>query len=187
MKASIPEFETARLFLRGVTLEDAPSYQKHFADYEVIRLLAAAVPWPFPDDGVHEFLEKVILPAQGNDRWLWGLFLKTNPDELIGAVDLWRVGRPENRGFWLGRKFWGQGLMTEAVTPVMDYAFDHLRFEKLTFSNALGNEKSRRVKVKTGARLIGTRRAEFVDKQYSEAETWELTKEEWRRFRKKES
>ena len=98
---------------------------------------------------------------------------------MIGGVDLWRVGIPENRGFWLGKPFWGQGIMTEAVTPVMDYAFNELGFDKLIFSNALGNNKSRRVKEKTGARFIGTRAAKFVDPAYNEAETWELTKGEW--------
>ena len=48
------------------------------------------------------------------------MFLKTNPNELIGAVDLYRDGKPENRGFWLGKPFWKQGIMTEAVTVIMD-------------------------------------------------------------------
>jgi len=123
------------------------------------------------------------VPAQGNDRWVWGIFLKVNPIELIGVVDMWRDGRPENRGFWLGRKFWGQGIMTEAVQPIMNYAFEVLGFEKLVFSNALGNLKSRRVKEKTGARLVGIRPAEFVNPAYTKAETWELTREEWTKFR----
>ena len=179
----VPSFETARLLLKPVTLGDLPGYQKYFVDYEVIRHLSDAVPWPYPDDGVRFFLENVILPVQGTDRWVWGIFMKTNPDELIGCVDLWREGRPENRGFWLGRPFWGQGLITEAVEPTIDYAFSHLGFEKLIFSNALGNTRSRRVKEKTGARLIGTRPAKFVDPGLSEAETWELKKEDWDRLK----
>ena len=77
--------------------------------------------------------------------------------------------------------------MTEAVEPLMDYAFDHLGFDTLIFSNALGNTKSRRIKEKTGARLIGTRPAKFVSQDYTEAETWELTKEDWKGFRSKQS
>jgi RimJ/RimL family protein N-acetyltransferase len=179
----VPSFETERLILRPVTLADAPSYQKHFADFEVIIQLSASVPWPYPEDGAAHYIRNFILPKQGADEWYWGIFEKSNPQEMIGGVDLWRQGRPENRGFWLGRKFWGQGYMTEAVRPVMDYAFNELGFETLRFSNALGNLKSRRIKEKTGARLIGTRRAEFVNPAYKEAETWELTREEWQKFR----
>ncbi len=180
---AIPVFETRRLLLRGITLQDAPSYQRHFNDYEVISQLASVVPWPYPDKGAEDFIRTFILPQQGRDRWFWGIFLKDNPGEMIGGVDLWRNGSPENRGFWLARKFWGKGLMTEAVEPVMDYAFADLGFDKLIFSNALGNTKSRRIKEKTGARLIGARPAKFVSQDYTEAETWELTKVEWAHFK----
>lgn len=159
---------------------DVPSYQKHFVDWEVIRNLAAHVPWPYPDNGVAEYVAQHLLPTlEKKDRWFWGIFLKTNPGEMIGGVELWRPGKPENRGFWLGRKFWGQGYMTEAVAPVMDYAFNELGFEKLVFANALGNTKSRRVKEKTGARLLHVVPAKFVDPQFTEHEIWELSKGEW--------
>lgn len=177
--SNLPSFETKRLILKGVTSEDIPSYQKHFSNYEVISHLSAAVPWPFPDNGVEEFLNNVIFPTQGKTQWLWGIFEKENPHEIIGAVHLWRDSRPENRGFWLGQPFWGKGYMTEAVEPVMDYAFHDLRFEKLVFANAVGNERSRRVKEKTGARLIAVKPAKFVNPNFTEHEVWELTKSEW--------
>lgn len=179
MKIDISEFETSRLYLRPITLDMADGYKKYFVDYEVIRHLSAVVPWPYPDNGVVEFLQNVILPPQGIDRWTWGIFLKSNDTELIGCVDLWRKGTPENRGFWLGKPFWGNGYMTEAVEPVIEYAFNSLGFDKLLFSNALGNNRSRRIKEKTGARLNCTRDAKFVDSSLTSAETWELTKESW--------
>jgi [ribosomal protein S5]-alanine N-acetyltransferase len=177
----LPEFETSRLLLRGVTPLDVPSYEKYFVDYEVISHLSAAVPWPYPKNGVPDFLNQFIFPNQGKDQWLWGIFEKNNPHELIGVVHLWKEGRPEHRGFWLGKPFWGKGYMTEAVAPVMDYAFNKLGFEKLVFANAVGNEKSRRVKIKTGARLVDVRPAKFVNPAYKEHEVWELTKEEWQK------
>lgn len=179
MDTLIPTFKTARLILKPVSLEDVESYKKHFVDYEVIQFLSSAVPWPYPDNGVEYFLENLVLPRQGIDRWCFGIFLKTNPRELIGCVDLWREPRPENRGFWLGRSFWGQGFMTEAVAPVTKYAFNKLGFEVLYFSNAVGNTASRRVKEKSGATLLGVRPASFVSPEFSEAELWELKKEDY--------
>ena len=178
-KVILPEFKTERLILKCVSLEDIPSYTKHFVDYEVIEHLAAGVPWPYPANGVEWFLKEVIQPHLGKTRWMWGIFEINNPNELIGCVDLWRDGHPENRGFWLGKKFWGQGYMTEAVEPIMNYAFDELGFDKLVFANAVGNLKSRRVKEKTGCRLIDIRPAKFVNSKYTEHEIWELTKEEY--------
>lgn len=182
MTETLPILSTDRLILKAVTIQDLPAYKKHFVDYKVIQFLSSNVPWPYPEDGVEYFLNNLIFPRQGKDRWCFGIFLKTNPDELIGCVDLWREPVPENRGFWLGKKFWGQGIMTEAVKPIMDYAFDHLGFEKLYFTNAVGNNASRRVKEKSGATYVETRPAKFVSPEFTETELWELTKENWKKF-----
>jgi ribosomal-protein-alanine N-acetyltransferase len=120
-----------------------------------------------------------VLPVQGRDRWVWGLHLKRDDSGLIGAVDLWREGCPENRGFWLGRAFWGQGYMTEAVIRVTDFAFDELGFDHLVFSNAVGNQRSRDLKARTGARIVDVMPKKFVDPTYSHTEIWRLTKAEW--------
>ena len=179
----LPEFETERLFMRGVRIEDAESYEKNFATYEVIQHLSHFVPWPYPVDGVRSFLQESVLPHQGKSRWLWVIFLKDQRGEVIGCVDLWAKGCPEHRGFWLAVEHWGKGFMTEAVTPVMDYAFEHLDFEELIFANAVGNERSRRIKEKTGATYVETRPAKFVNSAYKEHEIWRLTKENWFKFR----
>ena len=179
-----PNIQTKRLTLKAVTEDDIPSYEKHFIDYEVIRHLALEIPWPYPADGVEEFVNQQIIPNQGHDKWVWGIYLQQHPDELIGVVDLWRNGNPEHRGFWLGKAFWNQGFMTEAATAINDFAFEELGFEKLVFSNAKGNVQSRRIKEKTGAKLIGVEPALFVDPVYSEHEIWELTKQDWLEFKK---
>ena len=179
MKFEVPTFETDRLILRAMRISDAPSYQRYFNDFEVISQLSATCPWPYPADGAIRFLSSVVFPNQGQGRWDWGIFLKSASEELVGSIGLWRTGLPQNRGFWLGRPFWGQGFMTEAVSPINDYAFTDLGFEKLIFSNALGNSKSRRIKEKTGAAFLGTRPAKFVNRNYIEAETWELSRESW--------
>ena len=172
--------ETDRLFLKPIALEHAKSYGEHFIDYEVIRNLAAQVPWPYPDGGIEDFISTVIIPSQNKNNWHWGLFLKENPAEMIGGISLWREGRPEHRGFWLGRKFWGKNLMTEAVSRVNTFAFDDLGFELLIFSNALGNIGSRKVKEKTGATFIEIQPAAFVDPEFKLRELWELSKSAWK-------
>ncbi len=185
MKIYPPTLETQRLILKPITLEMADDYEKNFVDYEVINQLSALVPWPYPKGGVAEYLKSLILPTQGESRWSWGLFLKTNSDEIIGCIDLWRPGKPENRGFWLARKHWGRGLMSEAVQPVTDFAFGPLGFDRLVFANAVGNSRSRRVKEKSGARLIAVKPGKYVNPKLTEQEIWELSKEEWTSRRSK--
>lgn len=180
----LPLFKTDRLIIKGLSLSDSDNYQKYFADYEVIQHLSKRVPWPYPSDGAYHFIKDFILPNQGRGRWAWGIFLKDNPDELIGAIELFESETTGNRGFWLGKKFWGQGYMTEAVIPIMDYAFNQLSFQKMILANAQGNLRSKRVKEKTLGRLIGTRPFDFVGPQYSMSEYWEITKDEWNQSRK---
>jgi RimJ/RimL family protein N-acetyltransferase len=105
--------------------------------------------------------------------------LKEDLRELIGVVEIFELSGLENRGFWLARNHWGKGLMSEAVVPVTDFAFHQVGFDRLQFGNAVGNERSRRIKVKTGARRIGTAPFEFVDPAFTEIELWEITRDEW--------
>ena len=175
-----PVFETERLYIRGVTATDIPAYTADFVDYDVIQSLSAAVPWPYPNNGVAEYVLSHLLPTQGNNHWAWSICLNTNPTRQIGNITLWRPGTPENRGFWLAKKHWGKGYMTEAVAPVMDWAFDELGFDHLLFTNATGNPRSRRVKEKTGAKLIRTEPGDYVDPNLKEQEIWKLTAAEWK-------
>ena len=174
-----PVFVTERLYLRGVTATDISAYAEDFVNYDVIQMLSAAVPWPYPDDGVREYVLEQLIPAQGHNHWAWSICLRENPLQQIGNITLWRPGTPENRGFWLAKRHWGKGYMTEAVAPVIDYAFDGLDFDYLTFSNAAGNSRSRRVKEKTGATLVRVEPGNYVDPKLTEREVWELTPREW--------
>ena len=77
--------------------------------------------------------------------------------------------------------------MTEAVRPVLDYAFEELGFDKLIFDNAVENTASRRVKEKTHCRFIGTKPQKFLNPKFTKSEIWELTKKSWLEFRHKKT
>ncbi len=174
------ELRTDRLLLRPITESDIQNYQKYFNNYAVVRYLNAVVPWPYPDEGAQQFYFEVIVPNQGKDRWFWAITRTGYEGELIGTIDLVRQGSPENRGFWLAEPFWGTGYMTEAVSAVNRFAFDELGFSRLIFAHAKGNIGSRRVKEKTSAVFLRTEPAKFVDREFTERELWELTKEAWK-------
>lgn len=99
----LPVFETVRLILRDITERDAPAYERHFIDYEVIGTMSHTVPWPYPENGVLEHIRTAVIPNQCFDQWFWGISLKSASEEIIGAIWLKRKGTPSNRGFWLGK------------------------------------------------------------------------------------
>ncbi len=182
MSQPIPTFETSRLTLRPVTLADAASYERYFVDYEVVRYLNRVVPWPYPPGGVESYLRDVMLPDQGNTRWSWAITERSGAGELIGLIELFKGPGRSNRGFWLGRPFWGKGYMTEAAARLNEFVFNELGWDKIIFDNAKGNHRSARIKEKTGARLIDLTPAEFVDPVLTEMEYWELRREDWEKF-----
>jgi [ribosomal protein S5]-alanine N-acetyltransferase len=174
----VPTLETPRLFLRPLTLADAPAIQAIFPKWEIVRYMIAHVPWPYPADGALSFLRDLALPGMARgDEWHWGLFLKTAPDQLIGVISL-RAAPNDNRGFWIDTPYWGQGLMQEASEAVTDYWFDVLGFPVLRAPKAAPNIASRRISEKNGMRLVAVEDGTYVGGPFPR-EIWEITQAEW--------
>lgn len=57
-------------------------------------------------------------------------------------------------GYVLSKKYWGKGLMPEAVGAVIDYCFDVLRYDFLLCGYFVRNDRSRRVVEKSGFRFV---------------------------------
>lgn len=53
-------------------------------------------------------------------------------------------------GYWIGKPFWGQGLIPEAARELLRYAFEELGMQAVWCGYYEGNEKSRRVQEKLG-------------------------------------
>jgi RimJ/RimL family protein N-acetyltransferase len=73
--------------------------------------------------------------------------------EPIGTADL--MFHYENKdecelGYWLGKPYWGQGIMPEACTLLLKRAFEDLNVSKVWCGYYQGNEKSKRVQEKLG-------------------------------------
>lgn len=183
-----PTLETERLVLRPVKLEDAPAIQKHFNNWNIIKNLLDTVPWPYPDNGAEDYIKNRVMPQiEKGETYVWTLNLKTAPKEPIGLIEYRHItDRDDNRGFWLAEPFWKQGLMTEAAAAVNDFIFFDLGVEKIAVCNFEGNEGSRRVKEKTGAKFIG-----YCEKPHHDgkikSEMWEVTAENWKKFKKIDS
>jgi ribosomal-protein-alanine N-acetyltransferase len=180
----VPALETPRLILRPLELADAAQAQLLFPQWEIVRFLArAAVPWPYPPDGAHTYYRDLALPAvERGEAWHWTLRLKSAPDRMIGQINLC-LGKENNRGFWLGLPWQGQGLMREAADTVTDYWFHELKFPLLRVPKAIANTASRRISEGQGMRVIATAVRDYVGGSFP-TEIWEITAEEWRERRK---
>jgi [ribosomal protein S5]-alanine N-acetyltransferase len=138
--SGMPEsLETARLNLAPVHPSDAERIQAIFPQWEVVRYLASAVPWPYPADGAQAFCREAFAAGERGEGWTWTIRLRTEPDQIIGVIEL-MTDPDNNRGFWLAPPWHGLGLATEACHTVTDYWFDVLNFPLLRAWKAVANE-----------------------------------------------
>ncbi len=180
---TVPALETSRLLLRPLEIADAEQVQELFPRWEIVRYLANRVPWPYPPDGAYAFYRDVALPAvERGEQWHWTIRLKSDPAGLIGSISL--MCGEENRGFWLGLPWQGQGLVSEACEVATDYWFDTLKFSTLRVPKAIANVASRRISEKQGMRVVAVEERDYVCGRLP-SEIWEITADEWRARRRR--
>lgn len=154
-----PVLETPRLQLRPLSLSDAPRIAALCADFEVART-TARIPHPYTLVDAEAFLAS----GETLDPDREARFALDHPDEgLVGILSFFGEPAPATEiGYWLGRPYWGAGLMTEAVTAALtwaarDWGRTHVRAWRLD-----ENPASDAVLVKAGFLYTGERRQTFV-------------------------
>jgi [ribosomal protein S5]-alanine N-acetyltransferase len=180
-----PLLHTPRLLLRPLELSDADQVQALFGNWEIVKNLNSRVPWPYPSDGAHTFYRDIVLPAVATgEQWHWTIRVKTDADRIVGTIGLTK-NESDNRGFWIGLPWQGQGFATEAANAVTDFWFNTLKFPVLRVSKAASNIRSQRVSEKQGMRLVDVFTRDFVSGRFP-SQTWEITASEWNAGRARE-
>lgn len=178
----VPTLETERLILKAPTTEHTDSWEANFAQYHIIKNLTKATPWPYPKGGAMDFFKSSVEPMQGNNSWLWGIFLKkdTNLSNMAGCLDIRLKGQNHIVGYWLAQELWGNGYMSEAAHSIYDLVFTKSDIKYLTINNALKNPGSGNISKKAGAKLIETVETDkYVDPEFTMGQKWHLTREDW--------
>lgn len=143
--------ETDRLILRPWLDSDAETLYKYACDPEV----GPPAGWP-THTSVENSLEVIrtvfsapetyatVLKATGEPVGCCGIMF---PDWLQ-AED----GKPTQAeiGYWIGKPYWGQGLIPEAVRALLSRCFDDLQLDAVWCNFYDGNLKSKRVCEKCG-------------------------------------
>jgi RimJ/RimL family protein N-acetyltransferase len=91
-------------------------------------------PAPYDPPGVEQWIERNRQRYRDDGVGLWAMEL-TKTQQIIGdcGIILQEVEgeRLYEIGYHLRRDFWGQGLATEAAIACRDWAFAHLKAERL--------------------------------------------------------
>lgn len=82
--------------------------------------------------------------------------------EVIGAIGGSIKNNISSFGYWLGEKYWGQGIMSEAVKIYIKYLFNVLKVKKVTANVFKWNKGSQRVLEKNAFKLEGVLRKQYL-------------------------
>ena len=143
---------TDRLLLRRWEERDAEDLYQYARDPEVGPICG----WPAHSsvDESRRVIKQVL-----NGKESYAICLKDD-GRAIGAIELKLNGYTDTTdrddecemGFWLGKPFWGQGIVPEAVQELLRHAFEECGMRKVWSGYYEGNTKSMRVQEKCGFR-----------------------------------
>ena len=142
--------KTERLILRPWRQADAESMYEYAKDPDIGPIAG----WP-AHQSVAE--SRHIVRMFMDTPEVYAICLK-EADQPIGCIQLKLKGSTDitdredecELGYWLGKSFWGRGIMPEAVNEMLRHAFEEAGMNKVWVGYYEGNEKSRRVQQKCG-------------------------------------
>ena len=150
--------ETDRLFIRQFKPEDAQDVYECCNDYDVVKT-TLGMPWPYTEQDAQNFIEYTINSAKENKSHEYAICFKENPNKIIGCVALVGIKEKPKRaeiGYWVGKKYWKQGIATEAAKAMLEYGFKNLGLHSVIARYFDINPASGRVMEKCGMKYVGT-------------------------------
>ncbi len=178
--------ETERLILRRFDESDVENVYLYAKDPDVGPIAG----WP-PHKSVDESREVIRNVFSGAEAY--AVCLKSD-SKAIGAIELKLNGNTDmtekddecELGYWLGKPFWGQGIIPEAVREILRHAFEDIGMNKVWCGYYDGNVKSKRVQEKCGFRYQWTTPDVDVPlmNEIRIGHVSCLTKEEWEQMQK---
>ena len=137
--------ETERLILRRWEDSDAEGLFEYAKDPDVGPIAG----WP-----AHQSIaeSRNVIKNVFNGKEAYAICLKTD-NKAIGAIELKLNGHTDmtdrddecELGYWLGKPFWGQGIVPEAVKEMLRHAFEDIGMTRVWVGYYEGNAKSKRV------------------------------------------
>ena len=174
-----PQLETKRLILRRYTPEDDEQLHTFYSDKVSNRYLTWDVHQTM--DETTEFLESALEMYESDEAGEWGVELKETR-ELIGACGFAWCDLQHSCaqiGFMLSSRYWGRGLMTEAVRAVIGFGLERMGLNRIEGFHVIGNEAAGRVMEKAGMQPEGVLREKILlDGRFCDLKMYSILKNE---------
>lgn len=151
----MPIIKSKKFILRPYRKGDEKAVFKHVND-KIISRNTATIPYPYPFKKAEEWVEvNLERNKKGNkENIVWAIEIDGEVSGTIGLHHITKEHKAEV-GYWLGRQFWGRGIMTEAVKLVTKFGFEKLKLRRIYGHVYLFNEPSKKVLEKSGYKFEG--------------------------------
>ena len=174
-----------RIWIRDLRFSDLDDYFAYGRDPNV-GPFAGWKPFPSKD------IASRVLNGQIMSKETYAIALK-DTDQLIGTISLYntalrKYNKAKSLGFSLKSSFWNQGVMTEAVKLMIQYAFENTDCQILEVGHHSDNYRCKRVAEKCGFNYDGMLCAykKLYDGRVVDANFYSMTKEEYERKKRYE-
>lgn len=152
---------TDRLVLRPFQMEDAQTMYENWASDSVVTKFLI---WP-PHENVEvtrAVLADWVAQYEKPDFYQWAITWKEMSGRPIGSIGV--VGKNDavemvHIGYCIGRQWWHQGVMSEALRGLMAYFFGAVGANRIESRHDPRNPHSGAVMMKCGMKYEGTSRA----------------------------
>lgn len=180
MFTEFPCLKTERLLLRQIQPEDAEALFATFSDEEVMEFYGH-LPHRSLDDS-RELIRQQQAWYARREGIRWGI-TRRGYDTVIGSCGFYLFDESFHRaetGYELSRAFWSQGIMTEAMSAIITYAFTELNLHRIEAVVDDVNERSKGLLRKLGFTHEGTLRQHFYFRdRFWDEHYFGLLKDEW--------
>jgi len=124
------------------------------------------------------FIASVTKVAMDEREYIFTIRQNSKFIGLIGFRDTDRINRKSEIGYWLLEEYQGQGIVTQAVAKLCDFAFDKLVLNRIQIKCAVGNEPSRKIPRRLKFTYEGIERngERFGENHYLDLEVYSLLK-----------
>lgn len=148
--------ETQRLILRRIGSQDAQDIFEYASDEQTTQFMLFNKHTTI-DDTI-SFIKFMLNKYELNECLDFAFVLKETGKVIGtgGAANLKDIPHSVEIGYILNKKYWGQGLVVEAMQAVMKYLFGVLNVHRIYANHFINNTNSGKVMTKLGMSYEGT-------------------------------
>ena len=165
--------ETERLILRPITVLDAKDVYD-YAKNENVGKMAGFKP--------HESVEETISIIDSILKIDSLAIVLKEINKVIGTISLQeKLKGIYELGYSLGEEYWNQGIMTEAVKELIDYAFKTNMATEINAGCFIENISSQKVLEKCGFTYVGIHKKDYLnyDNKYKDGKRYRLLRKDY--------